>query len=89
MSEMTMYAAAKTVNGWLKEDGVQKKLPPQMFYGYAKKGYIESFESAETGKICTTESDLRTWYAEYRKSKSEKQEVVADNDGTVGEWIES
>jgi len=88
MSEMmTMYAAAKIVNGWLEADGVAKKLPPQMFYGYAKKGYISSFEN-EAGKICTTEQDLATWYAEYRKPKAKKEsvEIVPEDDGTVGEW---
>ncbi len=89
MSELTMYAAAKKVNGWLKEDGVQKTLPPQMFYGYAGKGYIDSYESPQTGKICTTETALRTWYDEkYRapKKSAKQEETVAEFDGTVGEW---
>jgi hypothetical protein len=84
MSEVTMYAAVKIVNEWLKEDGVEKILPPQMMYMYAKKGYIKSFEN-EKGKVCATEEALRTWYDSYRTKKT-ATEIVADNDGTVGEW---
>ena len=37
---MTGYAAAKFVNAALKAAGLDKAIPPQMMYNYARKGYI-------------------------------------------------
>src|SRR5688500_9386199 len=34
MTLHTPYAAAKIVNVWLSEDGINKKIPPQMMYQY-------------------------------------------------------
>jgi len=45
---MTPYAAAKIVNAMLAEAGVEKTLPPQMFYTYVKKGYIASTDGRVT-----------------------------------------
>lgn len=52
----TPYAAAKRINEALAEAGVEKVLPPQMFYNYTKgrvakgkKPFIEY--NRETGKI--------------------------------------
>jgi hypothetical protein len=68
---MTPYACAKKVNSWLKDDGVEKKLPPQMFYTYCSKGYIPS-EIIE-GKLAVQEEALRTWYVEkYGKGRTSK-----------------
>lgn len=56
---LTPYGAAKIVNALLAENGIEKVLPPQMFYTYVKKGYIPSTD----GKISPT--DLATWCDKY------------------------
>jgi hypothetical protein len=68
MSDTTFspYRCAAIVNIWLAEDGIQKKLPPQMFYTYTKKGYIKSLKD-EAGKILVTGEALKTWYDKYTK----------------------
>jgi hypothetical protein len=60
MNTMTPYAATKIVNAALAAAGVDKTLPPQMLYNYAKKGYIPT--SAD-GKI--SEADLEAWLTKY------------------------
>lgn len=66
MKTFSPYACAKIVNVWLQEDGLQKKLPPQMFYTYVKKDYIKSVTAAD-GKVVVTEEALANWYAKYTK----------------------
>jgi len=56
---LTPYAAAKIVNTLLAEAGVEKTLPPQMFYTYVKKGYIPSTD----GRI--DPKDLAVWAEKY------------------------
>jgi hypothetical protein len=77
------YACAKIVNIWLAEDGIPKKLPPQMFYTYVKKAYIKSV-SDEKGKILVTDEALKTWYDKYTKkaelAKVEKATAELDVD---------
>lgn len=65
MSAMTPYQAAKIVNAKLVSDNINKKLPPQMLYTYAKKSYIET--TIVDGKIRITEEGLKKWYLEYTK----------------------
>lgn len=81
---LTPYAAAKLVNEQLKKDGLDKKIPPQMMYTYTSKGYIPSTDK----KI--DEVDLMKWYVTYKAKLLGKSvptdQVVPDNDGTVGEW---
>jgi hypothetical protein len=60
------YACAAVVNIWLAEDGFQKKLPPQMFYTYTKKGYIKSGLDGK-GRVQVSEQQLAEWYAKYTK----------------------
>ena len=60
---MTPYAAAKIANAELVEAGIEKVLPPQMFYTYTKKGYIESTEVA--GKRVVTRVQLDKWLKGY------------------------
>jgi hypothetical protein len=80
------YACAKIVNAWLAEDGVQKKLPPQMFYQYTspKKAYIPTVVVGD--KLCVDVIDLRSWYDEKYMKRARSNEVVSEDDGTVGEW---
>ncbi len=56
----TGYAAAKIVNSLLKEMGIEKSLPPQMFYNYMKKGFIET-----TPEDMISEEALRSWFEKY------------------------
>lgn len=74
------YAASKIVNKWLEEDGVQKKLPPQMFYQYtsAKKAYIKVTLNEE-GKRCVDEADLRDWYETKYMRRATKVDEVDEN----------
>jgi hypothetical protein len=88
---LTPYACAKIVNDELKTQGVAKQLPPQMFYTYVKKGYIKSTDK----KVALV--DLQVWFVAYlaklqgtkASTPIEVEEIVADNDGTVGEWTDS
>lgn len=84
---LSPYACAKIINTELAERGVEKVLPPQMFYTYVKKAYIPS----ENKKVNIV--DLQVWFEGYynklMKIVPEKvEEVVPDSDGTVGEWSE-
>ena len=49
---MSPYAACKLINARLKADEVDKVLPPQMFYTYQKKKYIDF----------TSEESVIAWY---------------------------
>jgi len=60
MNTMTPYAACKIANAAFAAAGLDKVLPPQMFYNYAKKQYIPTNED---GKI--SEADLEAWIAKY------------------------
>ena len=57
---LSPYRCAKIVNALLKDMGVEKVLPPQMFYTYVKKGYITS---QPDGTV--TLEDLQTWFEKY------------------------
>lgn len=46
---MTAYAFAKIVNSLIKAAGVEKVLPPQMFYTYYKKDFIKSDQRTQEG----------------------------------------
>lgn len=94
IATLSPYACAKIVNEELKNLGVEKTLPPQMFYTYVKKGYIKSTDK----KVSLV--DLQVWFAAYvhknfvkastsTTSTTTTEEVVADNDGTVGEWTDN
>jgi len=63
MSTMTPYAAAKTVNAALDGAGLDKKIPPQMMYNYAAKGYVETV--LVDGKKRITSEGLQTWLVGY------------------------
>lgn len=65
---ITPYAFCKFVN-----EALGTNLPPQMFYTYAKKGYIAS-EKNEAGKIVLTPEGMKKWFEE-RQNKSVKTTV--------------
>lgn len=60
---LSPYQAAKLVNEQLTELGIDKVLPPQMFYTYTKKGYIKSVEVDDKRKI--DPQDLADWFTNY------------------------
>jgi hypothetical protein len=91
---MSPYAAAKVVNAQLAELGIEKVLPPQMFYTYVKKNYIKSV--LVDGKKKVTHTALAEWFVGYvnKNTKATVERVEDDNDevfeddGTIGEWTE-
>ena len=64
---MTPYACAKVVNEKLKEAGIKKQLPPQMFYSYTtgrlRKGLRPLIECDEKGRVSI--EDLDAWFEKY------------------------
>jgi hypothetical protein len=60
---MTPYAAAKVVNAALAEADLEKVIPPQMMYTYAKKNYVDSIEV--DGKKRITKAGLDKWLVGY------------------------
>lgn len=58
------YQCATLVNAQLKEQGIEKQLPPQMFYTYTKKEYIASFRDANN-KVRVTHEALTEWFTKY------------------------
>lgn len=80
MTSMTPYAASKIVNATLLEAGVEKVLPPQMFYNYTtarvNKGKVSLIELDGNNKI--TEEGLATWLEKYvaKNTKVEETENV-------------
>lgn len=63
MSTMTPYKASKVANAAIKDAGIEKVLPPQMFYTYTNKGYIKSVDV--DGKKRITEEGLQEWLRSY------------------------
>lgn len=64
---MTPYGAAKVVNARLKEEGIDKVIPPQMMYNYTtarvakgKKPFIALNEDSSVN-----EESLSTWLESY------------------------
>lgn len=58
------YQCAKVINEELASKGVDKVLPPQMFYTYTNKGYIKSYKD-ETNKVRVTHAQLVEWFVKY------------------------
>ena len=66
----TPYAAARVVNAALAEAGVEKTLPPQMFYNYTtariRAGKAPLIEAVEKdGKVMIAEEALGAWLTKY------------------------
>jgi hypothetical protein len=64
---VTPYAAAKFVNAKLAEAGIEKVLPPQMFYNYTtariRAGKAPLIPCDADGRI--TPDGLAAWYTKY------------------------
>jgi LPS O-antigen subunit length determinant protein (WzzB/FepE family) len=79
---MTPYAASKIANKALEDAGVEKVLPPQMFYTYAKKAYIKP--TLVDGKVRIKAEDLQTWLTGYinklQNKATETTEAEVDKD---------
>jgi hypothetical protein len=80
MASISPYKCASIVNEWLKVDGFDKKLPPQMFYTYTspEKNYIKATTNA-AGKRKVELADLQSWYDKY----TNKLRGLAVKDETV------
>lgn len=71
---LSPYACAKIVNAALAERGVEKVLPPQMFYTYVKKAYIETTDKKKVSMV-----NLQVWFEKYfAKLTNAKTEEVAE-----------
>lgn len=68
----TPYKASKIVNALLEEMGIEKVLPPQMFYNYVKKNFIKTNNE---GKI--EEEELRRWFEKYVSRLQEKNNNIS------------
>jgi hypothetical protein len=77
---LSPYGCARVVNVELEELGLST-LPPQMFYTYVKKGYIDSFLAAD-GKRKVSEIALAAWFTAYVAKKqalaAAKATIAAD-----------
>jgi hypothetical protein len=65
------YQCAKVINEELASKGIDKILPPQMFYTYTKKSYIKSFRN-EANKVLVKHEDLVEWFVKYCKKNNIK-----------------
>jgi hypothetical protein len=78
----TPYGAAKVVNAVLVEVGIDKVLPPQMFYNYTsarvREGKKPFIAVGADGRI--TESALNEWLATYLQKQGVELPV-----GTAGQ----
>ena len=67
VENVTPYKAAKIINERLIKDGVEKVLPPQMFYNYTiarvRSGKKPFIEIDENNKISM--KSLNEWYNKY------------------------
>jgi hypothetical protein len=71
MITITAYQVAKRINEVLEAAEVDKVIPPQMMYTYAKKGYINGVKGAKG----FTEDEVEAYVAKY-VSKYVAVEVV-------------
>lgn len=81
MSAMTPYAAAKIVNARLAEEGIEKEIPPQMMYTYAKKNYVAT--EIVDGKIRVTKEGLDVWLLGYVNKLLGKSVTVEETDENI------
>jgi hypothetical protein len=68
---VTPYEAARVVNGWLKDRGVDKQLPQQMFYNYTQAKVNKGEKPmipvvlTEANKVQIDREALATWFEKY------------------------
>lgn len=62
----TPYQCAKAVNAMLKAAGINKEIPPQMLYTYARKGKFLTYEAFDgSGRIEVDRDSFGTWVQGY------------------------
>jgi hypothetical protein len=80
----TPYQAAKVLNAMVAEAGIEKVVPPQMVYTYAKNGKFTTFIAADgTGRKVVDTDTFNTWAAGYivgLKAKIAKAEAKVAED---------
>lgn len=85
MSSMTPYQAAKIVNARLVAEGIDKEIPPQMMYNYAKKNMIVSV--LVEGRQRITQDGLQSWLTKYiaklTKTTTQTEESNIDENQTT------
>jgi hypothetical protein len=60
----TPYQICKAANAILKARGIDKVLPPQMFYAYAKKGKFQCTNAPDGRKVVDRDS-FESWFLIY------------------------
>lgn len=85
-NSLTAYAVIRRLNGVLADLEIDKALPTQMGYTYAKKGMINGTKDAKSFTV----EEADAWIQKYLTKNGLVQEAsviaVPDTDGTVGEW---
>ena len=81
----TSYAAASVVNNILEELGIDKHLPPQMFYNYGKSSRIPTV--TVDGKTVITNDDLFVWVEKYlnKNHKVSLSDLAIENEDLENE----
>lgn len=72
------YQCAKVVNNQLHTLGIEKKLPPQMFYTYTSKGFITSHRD-ENNKVRVTHENLVQWFTKYLEKNHKTHTTTETN----------
>lgn len=80
----TPYGASVVANKVLKERGIEKALPPQMFYNYttgrARKGKNTLIPTVEVeGQLRITEAGLTEWLEKYIARKQAGANAAEDS----------
>lgn len=71
---MTPYKAAKLVNLALKENGIDKEIPPQMMYNYTSKGFIK-----KNADGTVNEESFAKWLQKYLEKQGVKVVTPAED----------
>jgi len=91
----TQYSAASVVNGILEDLGIDKVLPPQMFYNYTS-GQINKGKKpmipvvTVDGKVRITNDDLFVWVEKYlnKNHKVSLADLAKDTEEDLEENVE-
>jgi hypothetical protein len=84
MSHVTPYAAAKLANAVLAERGIEKTLPPQMFYNYTTgrvnkgKAPLLACGRTEDGQVVVSVDAVIEWAHKYTPRGAAAPTTVED-----------
>jgi hypothetical protein len=67
MATITPYAAAQVTNRVLEAKGINRTITPQMMYGYAKSGRINTVKVEGDKKVYFDVEAFKSWLDQYLK----------------------